>query len=166
MKKTLLFAMSLMVLASCSKEEVVGPSLVESTTINGVVRANLDYTNDTSSWGGSQTTYESAPAGVSVTITYDSYDLELHPDPNYQYQEIHLTAALDVDGKFSVEVPTIAAGIQMTVRVEDFYYNRKVWDYSTSPYTVVFEPYLYQQYSPYSLVVYPGLEEQIIITMN
>lgn len=160
MKKTLLFAMSLMVLASCSKEEVVGPSLVESTTINGVVRANLDQTNDTSS------VYESAPAGVSVTITYDSYDLELHPDPNYQYQEIHLTSALDGDGKFSVQVPTVAAGIQMTVRIEDFYYNRKVWDYSTSPNTVVFEPYLYQQYSPYSLVVYPGLEEQIIITMN
>lgn len=166
MKKTFLFAASLLLMASCSKEETIAPSIVQSTTISGSVRANLDLTNDTSSWGGSMTTYESAPSGVGVTITYDSRDLELHPDQNYEYQEIHLKAALDVSGNFSIQVPTIPAGVLMTVRIEDFYYNRRVWDYSTSPATKVVEPHLYQHYNSYSLVAYPDLEEQIIITMN
>lgn len=159
MKKFLFFAASLAFLASCSKEEVA-PSIVQSTMIHGLVMANLDLTNDTTSSG---TTYETAPAAVSLTVTYDSEDLERHPDPNYDYQEIHMVAELGANGDFSIEVPTIAAGSQVEIRVEDFNYNRIVWDYSTSPATKTTEPHLFQQGTSTSLMVYPDLHEQLTI---
>ena len=164
MKKTMLFAASLMLLASCSDENLA-PSIVESTTISGSVQANLDYTNDTNALGAVQVTYESVPSGVGFTVTYDSEDLEIHPDPNYDYQEIHIDAALDANGNFSIEVPTIADGVQMTLRVEDFYFDRKIWNNATSPPTKVTERNLYQQSGVYNVYVFPDLEEQITITM-
>ncbi|MDA0741835.1 MAG: hypothetical protein O2862_07955 [Bacteroidetes bacterium] len=163
MKNFLFFAASLAILASCSKEELVAPSIVQSTIIHGSVMANLDYTNDTTSSGGYQTTYETAPAAVALTVTYDSEDLERHPDPNYDYQEIHMVAELGANGDFSIEVPTIAAGSQVEIRVEDFHYNRKVWDYSTSPATKTTVPHLFQQGTSTSLMVYPDLHEQLTI---
>ena len=166
MKKFLFFAASLVSLASCSKEELVAPPIVQSTMITGSVMANLDYTNDTTSTGSYQTTYESAPAAVALTVTYDSEDLERHPDPNYNYQEIHMSTELGANGDFSIEVPTIAAGLQVEIRVEDFYYDRKVWDYSTSPATKSTVTHLFQQYSPTVLGVYPDLHEQLTITVN
>lgn len=164
MKKFLFFAASLVLLASCSKEEVA-PSIVQSTMISGSVKANLDYTNDTTSSGSPQTTYETAPAAVALTVTYDSEDLERHPDPNYNYQEIHMSTELGANGDFSLEVPTIAAGLQVNIRVEDFNYNRKVWDNSTSPATKTTEPHLFQQGTSTSLMVYPDLHEQLTITV-
>tara|TARA_B110000902_G_C14224843_1_gene556600 strand:+ start:209 stop:709 length:501 start_codon:yes stop_codon:yes gene_type:complete len=166
MKKFYFFAASLAFLASCSKEDLVAPSIVQSTMISGSVMANLDYTNDSTSSGSYQTTYETAPAAVSLTVTYDSEDLERHPDPNYDYQEIHMVAELGANGDFSIEVPTIAAGLQLEIRVEDFYYDRKVWDYSTSPATISTVSHLFQQYSPAVLGVFPDLHEQLTITVN
>ena len=166
MKKIIFFAASLAILSSCSKEELVAPSIVQSTMIHGSVIANLDYTNDTTSSGDYQTTYENAPAAVAVTATYNSEDLERHPDPNYDYQLIHKVVELGTNGDFSIEVPTIAAGSQVEIKVEDFYYNRKVWDNSTSPATKITEPHLFQQGTSTSLMVYPDLHEQLTIIVN
>lgn len=164
MIKTILFSVPLALLLSCS-QETIAPSLVQTTTISGSVYANLDYTNDTNAVGGMQTTRESVPQGVAVTITYDSEDLELHPDPSYNYREIHINGTLDANGNFNIEVPTIANGIQMTIRVEDFIFNRKIWNNLTSPPTKVTEPNLYQQSGNAIVVVYPDLEEQVEIIM-
>lgn len=165
MKKFLFFAASLVALASCFKEELVAPSIVQSTMIHGSVMANLDLTNDTNSLGDPQTTFETAPAAVALTVTYDSEDLERHPDPNYDYQEIHILTELGPNGDFSLEVPTIAAGLQVQIRVEDFYYDRIEWDYSSSPATKKTVRYLFQQGTSTSLSVYPDLHEQLTITV-
>ena len=73
---------------------------------------------------------------------------------------------MGANGDFSIEVPTIAAGLQVEIRVEDFYYDRKVWDYSTSPATKSTVTHLFQQGTSTSLKVYPDLHEQLTITVN
>lgn len=116
MKKIVFYAAAAVValaftLTSCEKYDVSEPlnlSSLRTVTIKGDLYAQLDKTNST---------LESAPEGLIVTfsIPLSDYNPESDSDGNHI-----MTTKTDANGKFSINVPVVSSGVDVTVSFESF----------------------------------------------
>lgn len=129
MKKTIFSFIALSVLvvsfSACKKKKEEAPVTTGSATVEGYIKINSNLRNDTLPNGNPFTVREGIPTTVTLTFIIDSYDLDLNPDNNYNYQLIQKTTTVDASGKYSITVPTPIGShaINGQLKINDFEYN-------------------------------------------
>lgn len=152
------------VLAAC--ENISNPEPIEvintekTATIQGVVYANLDVTNDTT--GTMQQDFERAPANTTIKVVLDSRDFVRNPHPAVNYQSLTYETTVDASGNYSIEVPALDRGVNAEIYINNFIANQVQAD--TSNRSRTFRPSSF----PYNVTVVAGMStfEDIIYTAN
>ncbi|MBW7867556.1 MAG: hypothetical protein H3C31_04430 [Brumimicrobium sp.] len=157
MKKTILsfvvVGLAIAIATGCKKKEGDAPVLTGEATVEGYIKANLNYRNDTLPDGTPQIIREGIPTNVVITFAIDSYDLEKNPDPSFNYEWINKTVTVNADGFYSIKLPTPASTypIQAMVKISDFDYQpiitssqdtdslaeRQVYTFPDQPITII-----------------------------
>lgn len=122
MKRTLLsvFAIGLLALTSCKKEEVA--TELGTATVKGNIYADLDYTNDVNSSGVyAEGSNPEAVEGMVVKATVSTYYWDQDPDSYSDYQEMTYTATTDANGDFTMEIPANDNPYTVTLEFADVY---------------------------------------------
>lgn len=114
-------AVGAIALVSCKKEEPIAPADPGSAEVRGTLWANTDTQNDTDDLGNYMQTYETAPAGITVTAVINSADLDENPDWSYDYKDIKVTAVTDANGNYVLTgLPCYNTAIDCQIRFNDF----------------------------------------------
>jgi hypothetical protein len=122
MKKSLsilviLFA-GIFAFTSCDKVEEVEPGTNPNATISGYVYANLDATDGD---------LEKAPQGTKVFFRINAQDLVLNPQPGYVYQTLQYETTINVDGMYSITLPTAThQAVPVTIQADQFEADQQV----------------------------------------
>lgn len=134
MKKSFigLFAAAMLVatVTSCEKEEQT-PSSAGSARVQGIVEVNTNLANDTLSDGSYELKWELVPSGTKLTFVIDAYDLDLNPDPSYDYKDQSYSTTVGTNGEYSIDLPANERAFSAEVRFNDF--EADVIDYSNDP---------------------------------
>ncbi|MEX1002708.1 MAG: hypothetical protein WDZ35_11385 [Crocinitomicaceae bacterium] len=113
-------AIAAIALTSCKKEEV--DSALETATINGTIRADIDQTNDVNNAG----LYEpysmpDAVEGMLVKVEVNTQDWDESPQAGFDYAKKVYTVETNASGEFILEIPATADGYTITIEFEDVY---------------------------------------------
>lgn len=131
MKKTILSFfvvaafLAVTIFSSCEKIEVASPVVVNDSlvgTITGVVHAELDEQHP----DNNQVT-EKAPSGTKVFLQIELSELNTQaPDGEYTI----FSTTVDANGNYTFsDVPTSAKGVNGTIILDEFTYDRTVWSW-------------------------------------
>ena len=117
-------------LSSCGKEDPVSADLSTRATITGLVRANVDFTNDfiieeTVIDGETiidtvETVVFESLEGVRIFARFSTADLTTVNQPGYQYPQQIVENATDADGRYTLTVPAGAKTVNVIVDGNDF----------------------------------------------
>lgn len=113
-KLVLMMVIIATVFTSCKKYEVSDPldlSTLSTVTIKGTLYADLNLTNSVT---------EFVPEGLQVTasIPYADYDANNFSGGNHV-----VTATIDKQGSFSIDIPVVSTGVNVNLSFESFSYN-------------------------------------------
>ncbi len=98
-------------LTGCTEDPPVAEPLPTST-IEGVVYANIDLTNAVN---------EKAPAGTKIFFRIDAADLVMNPLVGYAYQTLQYETTVGSDGKYMIELPCAThQAVNVTITADDF----------------------------------------------
>lgn len=99
-KKVMLGLLSIasvaMTFTSCKKEETQVPLEPGTAIVKGRLTANLD---------ASSFEVQTVPAGTGITFIIDGEDLDVKPNPNYQYDQISERVEVGANGEYAVTLP-------------------------------------------------------------
>ncbi len=118
--------LGLALFSSCEEDDQSSPATLDTTktaTITGIVEAQLDLMNDTT-----ETTLEAAPNGTKLIFTVDADDYVLNPDEGINYNTLIYEVEV-TNGAYTIEVPAVEKGVDITITPVDFAYNQKQIDF-------------------------------------
>ncbi len=100
------------VLFTACTEEPAATEPLPTSTIEGVVYADIDLTNAVA---------EKAPAGTKIFFRIDAADLVLNPLPGYTYQTLQYETTVTAEGKYMIELPCAThQAVNVNITANDF----------------------------------------------
>ncbi|GAB4281899.1 MAG: hypothetical protein Kow0068_06410 [Marinilabiliales bacterium] len=137
----------LLAFTSCKKDEDKDIDLTLTTaTITGKVWAQLVDTNVFTA-----NEYEYAPTSVKIIAVYNTQDLVDDPAANYTYQDKTVETNVGSDGTYTLSIPARGKNVNVTLKAQDFIYDRLIWD--TYPTSTKTERTIYQTADKFTTVV-------------
>lgn len=127
-----------------------------SATITGVLKANLNLSNDTNAV--SQNDWENAPSSAMVVATYNEKDLYTNPAPGVTYGTVTVEATVS-GGEYTLDIPANGKPVNVTVRPMDFAYDQVQGDGKTKVRKVY-------TYNSFNVSVYNGSYEIVDVYYN
>lgn len=141
-------------------EEISNPEPIDiineekTATIEGIVYANLDETNDTT---GTMADLEFVPSNTTIKVILDSEDFIGNPQPGLTYQNLTYTTTVGSGGAFSIEVPALDEPINAEVYANNFTATQTQADSTTQ--TKRFSPNSF----PYNVTIVADLDSYVDI---
>ncbi|TRX53076.1 hypothetical protein FNH22_21445 [Fulvivirga sp. M361] len=100
--------------------------------ITGIVFANINERNDTTSTGAGQTKYEFPPEGTTVFVEVNSADYATvaldDDDDGFEYQTLVFQTTTDANGEFEIDIPALAKFIDADIRSDNFLADQTIED--------------------------------------
>lgn len=130
--KSSFFALLVVVaaLSSCSKEDPVSADVSTRATITGLVRGNIDLTNDfiveeTVVDGETQfdtimTVVPEMLEGVRIFARFSAADLTTVPQPGYPYPQQIVEATTNAEGRYTMTIPAGTRNVSVAVSGNEF----------------------------------------------
>ncbi len=114
------------VLFTACTEEPAATEPLPTSTIEGVVYADIDLTNAVA---------EKAPAGTKIFFRIDAAQLVLDPLPGYTYQTLQYETTVTAEGKYMIELPCAThQAVNVEITPNDFSATRILTATTTDTY--------------------------------
>lgn len=118
------------VLSSCSKEDPVSADVSTRATITGIVRGNIDFTNDfiiEENQVGGETVIDTIPTvvferleDVRIFARFNTADLTTNPQQGFNYPDRITETRTDADGRYTLTIPAGTKSVSVAVNGNDF----------------------------------------------